>query len=273
MAAGEATHPSLDARLDRIEAALLRLEARTAPLDAVVALGVPAAVSFADTFDQHAGPDTDARLRSLVRLLELTSRPGVAERLDRALELADAAPGLVATAIDSLDALARAPGLDPDARLRALVRLADVATRPGVAEAAEVAADWAGQAPGVAAMAVDALDAAAARMAASTWGPEERMHAVLGVLERASRPDTARRLVHALDGLVILDELLDSGVLDRTAVSVVGQVGIALRETASAPVEPAGLWGALQALRGVDLRRALGFVLQLARNFGARLAP
>lgn len=273
MAAAEPSNDALAARLDRIEALLERLTSRTALLDDVAEMGVPAAVSMVDAFDRLATPDADVRLRSVVRLLEVTSRPGVAERLDKALELVDAAPGLVATAVDSLDALARSPGMDADARLRALIRLADVATRPGVAEAAEVAADWAAQAPGMAAMAVDSFDGAMGRMAQSTWGPEERLHAVLTVLDRASRPDTARRLVHALDGLVVLDELLDSGVLDRKAVSVVGQVGLALRDTASEPVTPTGLWGLLMAASGAELRKAFGFFVQFLRNFGARLAP
>jgi hypothetical protein len=256
-------------RLDRIEVQLQALTAALSALAPVASLATPGFAALVDTFDRAAAgrPDTDARARELVAGLELLSRPGRAASLDAALGLAERVPGVLAMCVDALDQA----GPDTDLRVRSLARLAERLTRPATADAVDAALDAAERAPGFVAMFVDALDSRAQEAAVSTWSPDERLHAVWEVLDRASRPDTARRIVHALDGLVVLDELLESGVLDRGAVRTVGQVGLALRETASAPVEPVGLWGALRATTLVETRRALGFLIGFARNFGARL--
>jgi len=99
----------------------------------------------------------------------------------------------------------------------------------------------------------------------------ERVRTGFLILERATDPDTARRLVHALDGLAVLDDLLVSGALDPGAVRVVGHAANALRETASSAPEPAGLFGLFGALGDRSVRRALGFFLDVLRRLGARL--
>lgn len=263
--------PDLDKRLARIEALLEGLTQRHAAWEPVLEMAAPTATALVDSLDQAAARrgDVDARLAATLRLAELISAPGQAERLERLLHAVDSAPGMAALAVDTVDRLAA--GSDPSARLEALTRLAEVVSRPSTTALITTLVGWAEQAPGVAAGAVDTFDAVARQISDGTWSLDERLHAVTAVVERASRPDTARRLVHALDGLAILDDLLESGVLDRGAVKVVGQVGLALRETAAQPQPALGLWGALRAASQTEIRRAIGFFLSFARNFGARL--
>lgn len=65
-----------------------------------------------------------------------------------------------------------------------------------------------------------------------------------------------------------LQALLDSGVLDPRAVRVVAAVGRALSvEAPQAATEP-GLLALLRAAREPEVRRALGFLLHVARSFG-----
>jgi hypothetical protein len=70
-----------------------------------------------------------------------------------------------------------------------------------------------------------------------------------------------------------IESLLKSGVLDPSALRVVGDLGHALADTAAGPVTPVGPLGLWKALSQPDVQRALGFMLAVAQRFGQRLGP
>ena len=222
-------------RIGRLE----RLDHLAAQVPGLVAT----AVDSLDGLAAQPGLDPDARLRAALRLVDRLTEPATAATLERALDLAGQVPGLVATAVDSLDGLAAQPGLDPDARLRALVRLLDLASQPGTAALVDQLSQHADTLPVLLRLATTTMDVAADTVLASRVPLAERVRTGFEILERATDPATARRLVHALDGLAVLDELLVSGALDPGAVRVVGHAATALRETAATEPTPVGPLG------------------------------
>jgi len=68
-----------------------------------------------------------------------------------------------------------------------------------------------------------------------------------------------------------LEALLHSGVLDPAALQIIGGLGRALIDTASARPAPIGVIGLLKALGDPDIQRALGFLMNFAARFGSRL--
>lgn len=272
---------AIAARLDRIEGQLTASHALGARLSAIEErlAGLPddrsvrdAFATVVDTADALAArTDADARLRTLARLAERLTDEDRIGRLERLDHLAAQVPGLVATAVDSLDGLAAQPGLDPDARLRALVRLLDLASQPGTAALVDQLSQHADTLPVLLRLATTTMDVAADTVLASRVPLAERVRTGFEILERATDPATARRLVHALDGLAVLDELLVSGALDPGAVRVVGHAATALRETAATEPTPVGPLGLLRALGDRSVRHAVGFFLDVLRRLGARL--
>lgn len=126
--------------LARIEATLARLESRLTLLETQAAAAVGVAT---DAFDgamadaRARGVDVDARARTMLRLAERITDPGVAGAVERMLDLAPQGPHLVATVVDTLDGLvarARASGLDLDARAHLLARAAEQLTSPEALE-------------------------------------------------------------------------------------------------------------------------------------------
>lgn len=247
------------ALLDRLE----RLDHAAAQVPGLVATAV-------DTFDGLA-TGADERVRALARLADRLSDPRTVDQLDRLLDMAQHTPGLVATLVDSLDGLAARPGLDVDGRLRALVRLLDLASQPGTAALVDQLAQHADTLPVLLRMVTTTMDVATDTVLASRVPLAERVRTGFQILERTTDPETARRLIHALDGLAVLDELLVSGALDPGAVRVIGHAATALRETSSSAPESVGLFGLLGALGDRSVRRALGFFLAVLRRLGARL--
>lgn len=106
--------PDLSARLDAIEAGLGRVERALAALHA---LAPPAqqlvdeaprlTAMAADVVDDLAAelPDTDARLRALLRFAIRASRPETLDTLGASLDLLERAPQAVAAAVDVFDAV------------------------------------------------------------------------------------------------------------------------------------------------------------------------
>ena len=68
-----------------------------------------------------------------------------------------------------------------------------------------------------------------------------------------------------------LEALLNSGVLDPSALGTIGELGRALVDTASARPSAIGPMGLLKALGQPDVQRALGFLVTFAERFGSRL--
>lgn len=129
----------IDERLARVERAVERAESAAASAPAVVA-------TAADTLDslaaraQARGIDLDERLAGVLRLVERLTDPRTMHALESLVDLAESAPGLVASAVDTADGFidrARSSGIDVDERLRVLARVAERLTSPEALGAVE----------------------------------------------------------------------------------------------------------------------------------------
>jgi hypothetical protein len=85
--------------------------------------------------------------------------------------------------------------------------------------------------------------------------------------------EAALRLGTAMDARTVdeLDTLLKSGVLAADTLKVIGKFGRALSDTAAAPPVALGVIGLLRALRRPAVRRAFGFLMTFAEQFGRGL--
>ncbi len=194
--------------------------------------------------------------------------------LERVEDGARAAPQVVATAVDTLDHLAaglQRRGVDVDARLGAALALAERLTAPETARGLERAMDAAEQLPAVLATVTDVMDSLAARAQESGVDLDERLRVLVRVSERLTAPDALETLEAALDQMHGLRSLLRSGVLDPAPVAMIAKAGRALAEAGSVEAPRVGAFGALRAMGDPEVQRALGFLLTVARLFGASL--
>lgn len=125
--------------------------------------------------------------------------------------------------------------------------------------------------PQLAAVAVDSFDGWVETLAARGIDVDKHGRAALTALERLTSPAAIAMLRDVLDHTEELHNLLRSGVLDPSALRIVGEVGAALAEISKSEPPSAGAWDALRATRDPDVKRALGFVLALAKRFGSSL--
>ena len=217
-----------------------------------------------------AGPE-EVLARILDRLEWLTAR---VERLEPLLEQAPAALAVVTDAVDEAVGRAAERGVDVDARLRDLLRLAGTLTAPEVvraltalaarADRVEALLALADQAPGAVAMLVDSFDEAADQARGQGLDLDVAIRRGAGAALRfgsAMGPEQ-------LDGL---EALLRSGVLDPAAVRAVAALGKALAAGATDSGEAPGIIGLWRATRDPDVRRALGFAVAVGRAFGREL--
>lgn len=274
-------------RLDTIERAVDTLERMERVLPGLLATTVDT-VDAELTEAADRGVVLDERAGDALRLAEaLTERRTVdvltrlIDRLDdleRLADLADQVPGAVATTVDTLDAaLTRAAdrGVVLDERAREGLMLLEKLTAPDTANALGAVLDRADELERLTALAdglpdalatvVDILDTEYMRAADRGYDPERTLRQAFGALGR-------------LGELFRSDEfqaLLDSGVLDPSALEVVGGLGSALVETqdeaARGQTPRQGLFGLLGALRDPDVQHALGFLTTVAKKFGRSL--
>lgn len=128
------------------------------------------------------------------------------------------------------------------------------------AEALQPVSGMAETLPGAVAVLADTFDGVAARLGEAGVDLDERMRSMVRALEVATAP-------RAVAGLA---SLVESKLLEPTALAAVSQLAAALAHPGEAP--PVGLWGAMRALGDADVQRALGFLLAVARQFGKNLA-
>jgi uncharacterized protein YjgD (DUF1641 family) len=195
----------------------------------------------------------------------------------------------VAIAVDSLDGLAaraQETGIGPDERIQALTVAAEVLSRPALIQLLERVADRAdalGAAVGLAEAAplalagvTDTIDQAMIKLIDDGLDVDERLRSMARAAEVLTRPELLG-LATALaersgDASRAIHTLLDAGVLDERAVSVIGFAAEALAHSHARPAEPTGVLTLLTVLRDPDVSRAVAFGLAFARRFGARLA-
>lgn len=220
----------------------------------------------ARTTGADALADALARIeRRLARLEDAVTRiEGATAEAPRAVG------AVVDTLDDAADALA-ARGVDVDERLRDALRLLDRLSSPSVTRALESALALAEAAPAAVATAADTFDDVVDGLRARGVDPDERLVVLADVMDRLTRPAALSAVSSVLDRVEELQYVLDSGVLDRSAVHVVAELGRALATSGSATPPKVGAFGALRAMSDPDVQRALGFTLTLARSFGASL--
>ena len=241
--------------------------------------------------------DADAASRTLELLESLHSRldqldgrlARLEARLEPALGVVDQAESAVAIAVDSLDGLAaraQETGIGPDERIKALTVAAEVLSRPALIQLLERVADHAdalGDAVGLAEAAphaiagiTDTIDHALVKLIDDGLDVDERLRSLLRAVEVLTRPEllnlTTALAERSGDASRAIHTLLDAGVLDERAVSVIGFAAEALAQSHAQPAQPAGVFTLITALRDPDVSRAVAFGLAFARRFGARLA-
>ncbi|MDX2199918.1 MAG: DUF1641 domain-containing protein [Phycisphaerae bacterium] len=157
------------------------------------------------------------------------------------------------------------------AKLESIERRLDALERAAPAREAGIPADVTDRlrefvelAPQAIATAADALDAEVAA-AASRGQDVDRalrngLQAALFFGERVSEAQ-----------LAALGKLLDSDVVHPGAIEMVGRAGRALVEAAGAPPGSAGVFGALGASGHPDVKRAVAFMIEFAKRFGAAI--
>lgn len=174
--------------------------------------------------------------------------------------VAAVAPAALATVTDVLDARAARLG-DIDARLGALERLTERATRPAMLQRLEALMDLAESAPAVVATAADIADAWAA--SAAQQGLE--LDRVAEQTPRAVRAFAT----HVASGGV--ESLFQSGMLDPRVLNLLGQVAESIIHASQTAPRPRSLFGVLGALRDPDVQRALGFLAEVGKGVGKQL--
>jgi uncharacterized protein DUF1641 len=97
-------------------------------------------------------------------------------------------------------------------------------------------------------------------------------------IDVAALSDSVTRLSAAVvDATPTLDRLLHSSLTDPQTADVLAEVGEALvegkRAAAEDPRGPKGVFALMRATKDPDVSRGLGFMIQIARAFGRRLAP
>lgn len=147
----------------------------------------------------------------------------------------------------------------------ALVRLLDrLETLNRTLDAVQRVADLAEQAPKFIAMAVDSADEVV------------RHGAMAGIdIEKGVIQGTAAALRFGAtmgpEKVRALAALLESAVLDPSALRLIGQLAGALSAAAETTARPMGPLGVLRALADPDMQRALGFLSEVGRHFGQTL--
>jgi uncharacterized protein DUF1641 len=97
-------------------------------------------------------------------------------------------------------------------------------------------------------------------------------------VDLAALSDTITRLsAAAVDATPALDRLLRSPLTDPQTADVLAEIGHALLEgkqaAAADPRGPKGVFALMRVTKDPDVSRGLGFMIQIARAFGRRLAP
>lgn len=97
-------------------------------------------------------------------------------------------------------------------------------------------------------------------------------------IDVAALSDTVTRLsAAAVDATPALDRLLRSPLTDPQTADVLAEIGEALLEGKQAAVAdprgPKGVFALMRVTKDPDVSRGLGFMIQIARAFGKRLAP
>jgi uncharacterized protein YjgD (DUF1641 family) len=223
--------------------------------------------------DAAPSPAVPSELR---QVLEALGR--VEQRLSRLETCIDTAVAggkdvvsIVANAVDRRVHEAQARGVDVDARASQLLQLAEKLTEPRVLDALEQTLGLVPELPALAAVAVDSFDQAAGRLRADGVDLDRRLANLARALERASSDPVLALLEATLQRSDRLKRIVESGLLDPSAVSIIAHAGRALALAAAEPRQRVGLFGLLRALGEPQVSSAFGLLVSFARHFGGNL--
>gem|GEM_PF-2492619 len=189
------------------------------------------------------------------------------DRLSPILDMGSSGSGAVAAMADVADEEVRRlanQGVDADARLKKVFHLLLELTREDTLERLEEVVKLARDLPGMMAAGVDVLDVEAGRlrddgidpMLAVTNGARAAMEFGVAVGPREVRS---------------LKAILASDALAPEAIEVVSSAANALVATRSRGCRPMGAFALLGALRDPQIQKALGFLVEVGRSFGASM--
>lgn len=262
----EKTLKALDhllARIDTLEQAVERL--------ADIMQQGPGLVSMAtDSIDETVkvaaakGIDLEERLANALHLAEQLTSPQMVNQLSQLFAMMEQLPGLSAMAIDMVDEgyrVAASQGISIEQRLTLALQLAERLTQPAVVERLHAVLDLSDQLPGLVAMGVDVLD-------------EGYRNAAEAGLDLGTLSEQGIAVLKQLSTLLSSDafkHLLQSGLLAPDTVGIVAKAGDALVESQQRPPKKVGLFGLMSALNDADRQRALGFLMDFAKQFGKKL--
>ena len=117
------------------------------------------------------------------------------------------------------------------------------------------------QAPGMVAMVTDIVDETYREAQAAGTDLEQQVTGGMALLRQLTEPHTVAVLSQLLERLDTLEPLLE----------LAERAGQALAASQQAPPKPVGPLGALGALRDPEVRKALGFAVTFAKQFGRAL--
>ena len=242
--------------LDRIDA----LENTVETLNRVVKEGPGFTAMATDIVDEtiqraaDSGISVDDRLRNALTLAEKATDKDTVEAMGKAMDFAKEAPGFVAMVADMFDEqvrMAAGSGIDVESRLKGVLQLAVQLTEPKMLSSIQASLEMATEAPGFIAMVTDMFDE---QMKGGDI--DSRMRGLLALTEKVTDPGAA----HALEK-----------VLAPEALQTVGALGEALSEGARQEIDPVGLMGLMKKMRDPDVKRAMGFLLNVAKSLGQGL--
>ncbi len=177
-------------------------------------------------------------------------------RIERGLDLLEQqAPAAMAVATDALDDFARRYP-DIEQRLQGLSALAERLSRPETLRAMRLLVDYGESLPQLAATFIDALDdlaAQAAKKGVSLATISEDLKVSLSVIVKAAPKIRAA---------------LEAGMFDKPAIDTLERMGKAAATVQDKTPTPVGLFGALKAMSDPEVKRSLGFAIEMARAFG-----
>jgi hypothetical protein len=175
---------------------------------------------------------------------------------------------------DTVDGVVRSMqqrGIDVDDRGRALLAMVERLTQPSTLRALEALVALGESAPHVVATVTDTVDGFARRAQEQGLDLDERARLLLACGERLTSPEALEALQLMLGRVDALHNVLRSGLLDASSVTVVARAGKAIAEVASEPPSEMGMFALLRAMSDPNVQRSLSLAVRFAQRFGASL--
>ena len=252
---------SLNRLLDRIEA----LEESVTTLHNTIKEAPGMVAMTTDMVDEairtakDSGIDINQRGKNVLQLAKRLTGDKTVENLNRLLDVAEEAPGLLTMVADIIDAeISRASesGINIEERLRNVLQLAVQLTNPETLSILKNSLEAAPTIPGLLSMATDMVDEQ--MNGAKTKGIDigQRIKSLVTIADKLTDPQTIESMEH---------------ILDPDAMQTVGALGSAIARCKNQPHKPVGLIGMARAFRDPDVQKAAGFLMEIVKSMGKEL--